>query len=70
MPGMDNIKIEILPDGTIKMDTDGVSGPNHANAEEFFSVVAKMAGGKTERKRKAGAAHSHSHAHAHDHHHH
>jgi hypothetical protein len=77
---MDTLKITILPDGTIKTETDKVSMPNHANAEAFLRETARLAGGTTTVKAKQGhhhhhtghGAHEHDHAHdhAHDHHHH
>ncbi len=66
---MDIIDIEILPDGTIKTSTDKVSMPNHATAEQFLRDIAKLAGGKVERKRKQGFAHQHEHEHHHAHEH-
>jgi len=62
---MDNIAIEILPDGSLKVTTDRVSMPNHTNAEKFLADLAREMGGETKRHRKA-----HSHAHAHGGHHH
>lgn len=59
----DNIQIEVLEDGTIKMSTDKVSMPNHANAEQFLREIARLAGGTSERKAKHGHSHSHSHEH-------
>lgn len=61
---MDNLTIEILEDGTIKTTSDAVSGPNHANAEQFLKHMATMAGGETVRvKRKDAHSHTH-HGHA------
>ncbi len=57
---MDSIQVTILPDGSIKMETDKVSGPNHVNAESFLREVIKLAGGNAERKGKKGfVQHSH-----------
>jgi hypothetical protein len=64
---MDVIKISILPDGTIKSETDPISGPNHQNAEGFLSTIAKQAGGKVTRERKGSGHHTHSHEHGHEH---
>lgn len=58
---MDNIDIQILEDGTIKTSTDKVSAPNHSNAEAFLSQMAKLAGGKTERRRRTAGEHTHTH---------
>lgn len=49
----DIIKIEILPDGTIKSETDKVSGPNHQSAESFLGDVAKKAGGQVQRRARS-----------------
>ena len=59
----DNIQIEILDDGTIKVTTDQVSGPNHANAEAFLKLMAQLGGGETTRIRRHDAQqHAHTHA--------
>jgi len=58
---MDEIIIDILPDGSIRASADKISGPNHASAEGLFRAVATL--GKSERKRKQGHAHHHEHAH-------
>ena len=59
MPG-DNIKISILEDGTISIDTDEISGPNHVSADEFLTLIEKLTGTKTSEKQKAGY-HMHTH---------
>lgn len=57
---MDEVKITILEDGTIKMETDTVSGPNHLNAEQFVKMVQRLTGGVVEQKHKHGTSwHSH-----------
>lgn len=67
----DTIKIEILENGIIKTTTDAVSMPNHANAEGFLRDIARMAGGKMERRHRHGATgHFHTHAHGEEHHEH
>ena len=58
---MDAFNIEILPDGTIKSETDKVSGPNHQTAESFLKTLATLAGGRVERTRKPGAPLEHTH---------
>ena len=50
----DKIKITILSDGTIKMETDEVSLPNHVNAEGFLREISRLAGGESEIKFKNG----------------
>ena len=65
---IDKMTITILDDGRIKIDTDQVSMPNHASAEEFLRLMAELSGGTQERVRKAhGHAHHHEHEHEHEH---
>lgn len=49
---MDKIQIQILEDGTIKLETDKVSMPNHSNAEKFTLAIASLCGGTVERRRR------------------
>ena len=54
------MNITILPDGTIKVETDKISQANHMTAEAFMRNIATAAGGHQERKHKhgiIGAAH-------------
>ena len=68
---MDAIKIKILDDGTLKIETDAVSGPNHVQCEAMFREISRLAGGTTKRTLKVGAhLHSALHAHTADGHHH
>lgn len=55
----DIIKITILDDGTIKTETDPISGPNHQSAEAFLKDMTQLTGGPVTRKAKAGRAHQH-----------
>jgi hypothetical protein len=66
---MDTINIEILEDGTLKMDTGLISGPNHMSAEALVRDAVLDAGGKVERKRKPHqhGHHHHHHGHTHEH---
>lgn len=57
----DRMEIEILDDGSIKVSTDQISGPNHMNAEALQRFLAESMGGKVEKVRK-GHAHKHSHS--------
>jgi hypothetical protein len=57
----DNIKIEIKEDGTIKVDTDRISMPNHSNAEGFLRRIADLVRGKVTVKPKHGHGHTHTH---------
>ena len=56
----DELKITILDDGTIKVETDQVGQANHLSADKFLETMARLAGGQTETVRK-GNAHTHSH---------
>lgn len=62
----DEINIEVLADGTIKMTTDKISQANHVNAEGFLQLMARLAGGATEKQRKT-QGHTHTHGHDHEH---
>ncbi len=57
---MDKIEIEVLSDGTLKISTDKVSMPNHANAEALLREIITGMGGKVDRKRKLNH-HHHNH---------
>lgn len=62
----DNITIEILPDGTLKLETDDVSIANHLNAENLVREMASLCGGPTAIRQKhthGRQRHSHSHGH-------
>ena len=63
----DIIKITILEDGTIKTETDPISGPNHQSAEAFLKDITTLAGGTATRQAKAGHKHHHHHGHTHEH---
>lgn len=51
----DKIVIEILPDGTIRTETDKISLASHSNAENFLREIGRLAGGTVKRVRKVGA---------------
>ena len=55
----DEIKIEILEDGTIRAETDQVSGPNHLNADNFLKWIAEQVGGQKSRQRRGSHSHTH-----------
>lgn len=65
---MDKIKVTILSDGTLKIETDRVSMPNHANAEALLREIISGMGGKVDQRRKAGH-HHHHHEEGHNHEH-
>lgn len=68
----DSIKYSILEDGTISIDTDEISGTNHASADELLKSLFDAMGGKRTAKAKGrlGRHHAHHHGHGGHHHHH
>jgi hypothetical protein len=64
MGDQDEIKITILPDGTIKVSTDEISPDNHLSADRFVREMSRLAGGETTIEAKHGQTHSHNHAQA------
>jgi hypothetical protein len=50
----DRIKITVLDDGQIKIETPGISGANHCSADELLGEIEKLAGGQrdTEKTRR------------------
>ena len=55
----DTLRIVILDDGTIRTETDRVSAPNHASAEQFLATVSLLTGGNASRQRKDHIHHVH-----------
>lgn len=51
---MDTMNITILPDGTIKVETDKISRANHMTAEAFMRNMSTACSGTQERKHKRG----------------
>lgn len=71
---MDTMNITILPDGSLKIETDKISQANHMTAEAFLRNVNNACGGTQDRKHKKGiigaAIHAAQHALGTNHHHH
>jgi len=63
MSDNDTMKITILPDGRIKVETDEISTPNHTNAGAFLAEMSRMVGGQVTIEAKRGAQHTHTHHH-------
>ena len=67
----DNIRFEILADGTVKFTTDAISPANHASADDLLEQLKDTLGGPvevTKRTRLAGLGvplHVHNHVHQH-----
>jgi len=59
----DRMEVRILDDGTVVIETDKISGPNHIIAEKALDFLAKEMGGETKRERRPNA---HTHEHTHD----
>lgn len=51
--------VEILPDGTIKMESGDLSGTGHYTAEEFVKRVQGLAGGRVDIEKIAESHHHH-----------
>jgi hypothetical protein len=62
---MDTLHIQILADGSLKIETDKISQANHMTAEAFLRNVASACGGKQQRRHKHGVLGAASHAVAH-----
>jgi len=66
----DTIKISILASGVCRIETDGISGTHHQNAEQALLWIARELGGDVTRTRRIHVGqHIHDHDHAHDHDH-
>ena len=59
---MNDFQIEILADGTIKSTSGKFGAQNHASAEAFLAMVAKLTGGTTDRRAHGSHAMHHHHA--------
>ena len=59
---MDELKITILPDGRLKVETDKVSETNHVAADSLMKFLASKFG-SVEIENKAKHAHAHTHEH-------
>ena len=61
---MDRIKVKLLGDGVLSVDTDAISKTNHISADELIEMMEDFIGEiKQVEKKKV----SHSHAHVHQH---
>lgn len=61
---MNEMDITIREDGTVRIATGQVGGPEHMAAEKMLAWLAKELGGSTTRVRR-GHTHHHHHEHAH-----
>lgn len=59
--------IQILPDGRLRVETNDWSGPAHVAADKFLKLVGELMGGEvTTEKVKHSHVHNHSHVHSHE----
>ena len=64
MGSLDKIKVEILPDASLKITTDKISPANHGGAEALIRELVKKMGGKVVQTRRPDVqvqAHQHEH---------
>jgi len=70
----DRIRVQILPDGRVKISTDEISATNHRSADALLKGIQNELGGETTSERRRGARlteveHQHAHEHGLDHSH-
>ena len=66
MKAPDKITFEVLKDGTVKIDTDGISPANHKSADDLIAFLNGLLGGEsTTTKKRMGHLHSVMHEHEH-----
>lgn len=58
----DELKITILPDGRIRVETDEIGSANHLSAEQLEAYLGRMAGGEVVTVKK-NPSHTHTHQH-------
>jgi hypothetical protein len=49
---MDNIKIEVLEDGKISIQTSEISEKNHINADDLLDMIENLLGGERKREKR------------------
>lgn len=59
--GADNMEVDVLPGGIVKVVTDPISAPNHMNADRFLADLARGLGGETTVTRRLGKKTIHTH---------
>jgi len=59
--GKDEILVEILDDGRIKVTTGKISVANHMSAEKLLDMIETLAGGTVEAKKRNPAMETHHH---------
>ena len=71
---MDKFTVEILKDGTFKIETDAISDAAHVSAEDLLRELFRLAGGESTIEfkdplhvKEQGHSHGHGHGHSHSH---
>ena len=66
---MDRMKVKILGDGVLSVDTDAISKTNHISADELIEMMEDFIGEiKEVEKKKVSHSHLHTHQHLHQKH--
>ena len=66
---MDRMKVKILGDGVLSVDTDAISKTNHISADELIEMMEDFIGEiKEVEKKKVSHSHLHQHQHLHQKH--
>jgi len=55
----DEIRVEILPDGRMKVETGAISAVSHKAADDLLKFIEEAMGGKSIIWRKVGHSHLH-----------
>ena len=63
----DDIKITILDDGRIKIETDQISQANHTSAEKLLQELSRLTDGSLDRTRRGKGLVHHQHQQKHSH---
>ncbi len=70
MEAVNEIRMKILADGTVSVNTDAFEEEVHQQAEELINETFELLGGErnvVEKKDKHGHTHTHHHGHTHSH---
>jgi hypothetical protein len=60
---LSKMKVEVLPDGSLKIVSDAIAGPLHTSAEGMIKEMVRLMGGKADRRAREDV---HKHIHTHD----
>ena len=65
--GEDKFTLTTLEDGTVRVETEGISGVNHVSADAFMEMMDGHLGNPAVVTQKKKHHHHHEHAHEHAH---